>query len=151
MSRESLNEAGVLGLTAARLYQAVDLSKRTMAGRSIKAATAAIIAVDLADGIVARGLGVDGPKRRLLDSVVDSVIITAGLASTYRKIPKARPFIGLLAAREAFVASDWAIDLAKSRQPKKGDNFHKLPSLSIAAFGVAANHGSERAMRVTGG
>ena len=148
--RKSVKEGIVLGLTAARLLQGADLSRRVKKGKPIKAATAAIIAVDLLDGVLARKLDSDGPRRRIADSVVDSGIIAAALAAMHKKHPKARPFIGALAARELFVAGGWALDLAKSRQAKKGDVFHKLPPLTIAAFGVAAHHGSERTMKRTG-
>lgn len=147
---EKLKEPAVLTLTAARLGQAADLAVRVMKKKPLFSATAAICAVDLGDGILAQQLGVDGPRRRALDSIVDSVIIGAGLATTYKMRPKARPYITALAAREAFIASGWAADLRKTKQVKKGDDFHKLPSLSIAAFCLAANHGSDRAMQVTG-
>ena len=138
----------MLGLTVARAGQAVDLYKRVMDEKSVKAATAAIMAIDLFDGILARKLGVDGPKRRLSDSVMDSAIIAAGLASSYRKHPAARPYLGLLAAREAFVATGWITDLIRSNQPKKGDDYHKLASGSVAVACLAANHGGEKAMKV---
>lgn len=149
MSKQ-LKESAMLGLTAARLWQAVDLSKRILANRSTFGATAAICAVDLGDGILARKLSAEGPKRRALDSAVDATIITAGLLSTFKMRPKARPYIGTLIAREAFVGGGWALDLLATKQVKKGDDFHKLPSLSIAAFCLAANHGSERSMKITG-
>lgn len=148
--KESTKEKIFLGLTAARLFQGARYSKRVKDGKPIKAATAAIIAVDLLDGILARWAGADGPKRRAADSMVDSAIIGQSLLAGYQKHPKARPYIGALAAREIFVASGWALDLSKSRQVKKGDDFHKLASLAIAAFGVAAHHGSERMMKSAG-
>lgn len=73
-----------------------------------------------------------------------------GLAATHQKHPKARRYAGALAAREAFVGLGWAVDLASSKQVKKGDDWHKLPSLAVAAFGLAAHHGSERTMKHTG-
>jgi hypothetical protein len=86
--------------------------------------TAAIVAIDQADGMVSRKLGVDGPKRRALDSAVDAVIIGAGLG--------------------------WALDLAISKQVKQGDISYKLPHLTKAAYALAAHQGSNRAMKVTG-
>jgi hypothetical protein len=149
MKRE-YKEAAMLAVTTGRLWQAADYYKRVTSGRSVKLASALIVGIDVSDGVKSRQLGVDGPKRRALDSVVDSVIISAALTSIYKKHPEARPYVGMLALREAFVGSGWALDLQKSRQVKKGDKFHKLPSLSLAAFGLAAHHGSEKAMRVTG-
>jgi hypothetical protein len=73
------------------------------------------------------------------------------LYSTLRKKPETRPYLGLLAAREVFIGTGWAIDLAKSRQPKKGDKYHKLASGSVAMAGLTANNYSERAMKVTAG
>lgn len=148
--KQNLKEKTMLGVTAGRLWQAWDYAKKVKQDKSVLGATAAIVAVDQADGMVSRKLGVDGPKRRALDSVVDSVIIGAGLASVYKKNKKARPFVGALAVREAFVAAGWALDLAKSRQVKQGDISYKLPHLTKAAFALAANQGSDRAMRVTG-
>lgn len=148
--KEVLKEKAMLAATAGRLYQALDYSKRVKEGRPVKGLTAAIIGIDIADGIIARKLGLETPNRRVVDSVVDSAIITTGLWSTHKKYPNSRPFTIALAAREAFVGAGWALDLKSSKQVKKGDDFHKLPSLSIAAFCLAANHGSERAMKLTG-
>lgn len=147
--KKSTKENLVLGLTAARLLQAGDYSKRIRQNRPIRMATAAIMAVDLADGIIARWLGVDGPKRRLADSTVDSALIATGLYSTLRHRPETRPWLGLLAAREVFVGSGWVVDLMTSQQPKKGDNYHKLASASVAAASVAANHYGGRVMKST--
>lgn len=148
--KQNVKEGGMLAATAGRLYQAYDYAKKVKHGKSVLGATAAIIAVDQADGMVARKMGVDGPKRRALDSVVDAVIIGAGLASVYKKNKKARPYVGALAVREAFVATGWALDLAKSKQVKQGDISYKLPHLTKAAFCLAANQGSDKAMHVTG-
>lgn len=148
--KEKTKERLFAGLTAVRLAQGIDYARRVKAGKSIIGSTIGIVVVDLLDGIIARKLGVDGPARRGADSATDAGIIAAGLWSTYKKHPEARPYVGALAAREIFVASGWALDLAKSRQVKKGDDFHKLPSLSIAVLGLAAHHGSERTMRNTG-
>lgn len=148
--KESLKETVMLGATAARLHHVYDYTKRVKEGRSIKGLTAAIIGIDIGDGIIARRLGVEGPARRAADSMVDSAIIAAGLVSTYRDHPRSRKFTTALAAREVFVGAGWAIDLATSRRVKKGDDFHKLPSLSIAAFCLAANHYSDRAVKIAG-
>jgi hypothetical protein len=148
--KEKTKEKLFVGLTAARIAQGVDLARRIKAGKPIVGATAAILAVDLLDGILARWLGADGPTRRAVDSATDSGIIALAGVAAFQKHPKARPYLGVLAARELFVASGWAVDLATSRQVKKGDDFHKLPSLSIAAFGLAIHHGSERTMKNTG-
>ena len=84
----STKEKLFLGLTAARLIQGVDYYRRVKSGKSIKAATAAIIAVDLLDGIIARRVGVDGPARRAADSAVDGGIIALGLSATHQNILK---------------------------------------------------------------
>lgn len=145
-----MKESTILGLTAARLLQAADLSRRIETGKPTGLATLGIIGVDVGDGVVARAGGVDGPKRRVLDSLIDSAIIASALFSTYRKRPAARPYVAMLAAREVFVATGWGADLLKTRQVKKGDAFHKLSSLAIAAFGVAANRENEKVMKATG-
>jgi hypothetical protein len=145
-----MKEQMYLAATAARLGQAVRLSRRIADGKSIVGTVGAIMAVDLADGIGARRAGVDGPKRRALDSATDAAIIATGLVSLYKKKPEARPYVGALAIREAFVGLGWAIDLAKTRQVKKGDDLHKLASGSIAAFSIAATSNSKSALRVTG-
>ena len=96
--KKSTKENIVLGLTAARLLQANDYSKRIREGRPVRMATGLIMAVDIADGVIARLLDVDGPKRRLLDSTVDSVQIATGLYSTLKHKPETRPWLGLVAA-----------------------------------------------------
>jgi hypothetical protein len=148
--KEKTKERLFAGLTTIRLAQGIDYARRVKAGRSVVGATIGIIAVDLLDGIAARKLGVDGPARRAADSATDGGIIAAGLISTFQKHPEARGYAVALAAREIFVGAGWAIDLATSKKVKKGDDFHKLPSLAVAAFGLAAHHGSERTMRNTG-
>ncbi len=146
-----VKEVTILGLDCIlRLSQTMDLTRRIKRGKPTGLATLAIIGVDIGDGMAARRGGVDGPKRRVLDSVLDSAIITSALTATYRKRPAARPYIAMLAAREVFVASGWATDLLKTRQVKKGDVFHKLPSLAIAAFGVAANRDNKKVMKAAG-
>lgn len=133
-----------------RLWQAADLHKRVVEGRPIKAATLGIMFVDLGDGILARLLGIDGPRRRAMDSVADAAQIVAGMSATYRKNPVSRPYIGVLAAREAFVASGWMLDLAKTGQVKKSDDYHKAAPNPLVAFGYAANNFGEGATHVTG-
>jgi hypothetical protein len=146
MKKESL----YLAATAGRLLQARPLQKRISEGKSIQGTMAAIMAIDLGDGIGARRDGVDGPKRRALDSAVDSVLIATGLVSIWRKKPEARPYVAALAVREVFVGAGWAIDLATTKQVKKGDNLHKLASVSIAAFAMSATGESKTAMKITG-
>lgn len=93
--QESTKEKIFLGLTAARLAQGVDLSRRVKAGKPIKLATAGIMVFDLLDGILARCARVDSPKRRAADSMVDSAIIGSSGVVGYKKHPKARPYIGV--------------------------------------------------------
>lgn len=148
--KDKTKEILFAGLTVARLVQGGGYYKKVRDGKSVIGATAAILGVDLLDGIVARKFGADSPARRAADSATDAGIIAAALVATYRKHPEARQYTTALAAREVFVATGWALDLAKSRQVKKGDDFHKLPSLAVAAFGLAAHHGSEKVMKATG-
>jgi hypothetical protein len=103
MKKESLYLAATVG----RLVQARPLWKNIAEGKSIKRTVAAIMAIDLGDGIGARKAGVDGPKRRAMDSVVDSIFIATGLTALWRKSPEARPYVAALALREAFVGAGW--------------------------------------------
>ena len=148
--RQATKENLMLAATAGRLYHAWDYTKRVREGRSVSGLTLSVMGIDLADGIVARRIGVETPKRRVADSVVDSAIITTGLWVAHKTRPKSKPFIYALATREAFVATGWAYNLATTKQVKKGDDWHKLPSISIAAFCVAANQSSDRVMRLAG-
>jgi hypothetical protein len=150
MMKSNVKEAFFLGLTAARLADAADHYKRVKARKPIVATTARIFGADLLDGLLADIAGVDGPKRRALDSAADSAIIAAGLAALYKSRPNTRPIVAALTAREVFVASGWALDLATSNQVKKGDIFHRGSSFVIAMFGLAASHGSEKTMKRTG-
>jgi hypothetical protein len=146
MKKESL----YLAATAARLVQVRPLWQRIADGRPINKTVAAIMAIDVGDGYGARNAGADGPKRRAMDSIVDSVFIATGLAALWRKQPESRPYVAALAAREAFVGSGWAMDLSRSRQVKKGDTYHKLASATIAAFAVAATSESSKATKIFG-
>ena len=117
--KEKTKERLFVGLTAARLAQGIDLARRIKTGRPIVGATVAILAVDLLDSVLARWLGTDGPARRAADRATEAGIIVAGLYSTYKKHPKARPYVAALTAREAFVGAGWAIDLATSRKVRR--------------------------------
>jgi phosphatidylglycerophosphate synthase len=147
---EKIKESAFLALTAARLLQAPDYYKKAVSDKSVIGATMAILAIDMGDGILARRFGVEGPKRRLLDSAVDSTIIAAGLLSAYKMKPKTRLFAAALAAREVAVATGWTVDLLISKQAKKGDDYHRAASAAIAAFVLTANHGSEKVMNRVG-
>lgn len=148
--KESTKEKLAVASTFLRLAQGLDLARRVNKGKPVIAATLGVMAVDLLDGIILRRLGLDGPSRRAADSATDAGIIAMGLAATYKKHPQSRPYVASLAAREVVIGAGWAVDLARSRQVKKGDDFHKLPSIAIAAFCTAAHHGSDRSMRNTG-
>lgn len=134
----------MLGVTAARLLQGVGYSKKVIEGKPVLGSTLQIMGVDLADGIISRKLGVDGPKRRALDSAVDGAIIGGALLATLYKRKELRIYTTALLARELFVGAGWVADLKGSKQVKKGDDYHKLASISVAAYGLAANQGNRK-------
>ncbi len=140
-----------LGMTAARLCQAYSLYKRVKAQESTYGTVAGIIAVDLADGMIARRMGVDTPKRRMADAVVDRITTGAGFLAAAQEHPETRPIVGALAAREIVVGAGNAINLARNQETLKGGGAaHRLAGLSIAAFGLSLNMNSRRVTKYSG-
>ncbi|HVV66914.1 MAG TPA: CDP-alcohol phosphatidyltransferase family protein [Candidatus Saccharimonadales bacterium] len=145
-----MNKLLPYAIAAVRFDQARRLYNKIGSDEPIEGLGALICATDVGDGILMRALNADGPMRRVLDSVNDAVVLAAGFAALYQKNENARPYIKLLLAREAFVAGGYLMDLAHTRQVKKGDKFHKLASISIASFAITASHTNKPAMHITG-
>lgn len=146
-----VKEVLCLGMTAARLSQAYSLYKKVGAGESTYATIAGIIAVDLADGMVARSMGADTSRRRVADAVVDRITTGVGFLAAAKRYPAVRPVVTALATREVVVGAGNAINLIKRRETLKGGGTaHRLAGLSIAAFGVALNTKNDRAIKYTG-
>ena len=99
-----------LGMTAARLSQAYSLYKKVGAGESTYGTVAGIIAVDLADGMVARSMGVDTSRRRVADAVVDRITTGVGFLAAAKRYPTVRPIVVALATREVVVGAGNAIN-----------------------------------------
>lgn len=145
-----MKEALFTAITAGRLIPALMLSRRIESHQPIAGLMAGIVIADLLDGVEARQHDADGPVRRVADSLVDMVSIGLGMSALYRSNPTARPYILALAARETFVSVGNTINYAKTGEVLKGDNLHKLASLSIASYALAANRGNKTATHATG-
>jgi phosphatidylglycerophosphate synthase len=93
---------------------------------------------DLFDGIVARGEGADGPRRRALDTTVDRIAIDAGLVAA--AIAGAMPLLLLAGflARDLYCGGICALMMAERRVAIKSDAFYRGLSCGFAAWALAA-------------
>ncbi len=139
-----------LAATIARIPIANVLAKRIRNKTSINGPLSLFVITDIADGWVARKLDADTPIRRALDAIVDrSSVVMAG-SEMWRQNRTARPFLAMLAAREAFVTSANAYHLAKTGEVVHGTGAHKLSSLSVAAFALGSSTHDKLATVVSG-
>lgn len=140
----------MIGLTLSRLILAENMAKRVRERRGIALSLAAFIAVDIGDGVIARKLGADTPLRRFADAAVDRASVARVAVATMRTNAAAKPYIAGLAAREVVVGATNALHHFRTGEVVQGHGPHKLGSLSVALFGLAAASGNQVATRGTG-
>jgi phosphatidylglycerophosphate synthase len=97
----------------------------------------AIVGADVLDGVLARKLGVDTKRRRSLDAVVDRVCIHASFAVAVAIRPGFVWIYLPLLIRDASALSASGVLLHRRGLLLLGGHWHKLASLSCAAFGIA--------------
>jgi phosphatidylglycerophosphate synthase len=127
-----------LGFTLARLPLAERIANKIDAKKSIVGSLTMFILADIADGYIARQMNADGPARRAADAAVDRLSVLRAGISMYRANADARPFLAVLAVRDAGVSLINGMHYKKMGEVVHGANIHKLSSLSVAAFAVGA-------------
>ncbi|MDB5168921.1 MAG: hypothetical protein JWO41_277 [Candidatus Saccharibacteria bacterium] len=133
----SVKELAVLAATGSRLIIGGYMARNVLHHKPVLGSMAIFLLADHFDGVLARKMGVDTPKRRVIDAMVDRAAIAMNFAALAVVNEEARPFIGLLAAREAVVGmANWHV-LKETGAVVQGAGAQKLGSLSVALFGVA--------------
>lgn len=149
---EGLKEALCLGGTAARLYQAATLRRQIQAGEPTYRTIAEIVAVDVADGMVARALGVDTARRKMLDAAVDKATMATGFWEMAKKQPEQKPTVATLGAYVGAMSIGNAMHFIKNRETIKGGGMaHRLGGISTAGYALALNTNSQRLKKYSGG
>ena len=150
LQQENNESLLAVGLTLARLPLAMYMAKRIEDKKSITGALVAFVAADIADGVIARKLEADGPKRRTLDVIIDRVSVVVASTSMWKVNRFARPFLSVLAAKESAVSLVNTAHYKQTGEVVNGTGVHKLSSLSVAAFAVAASTHNKAATITTG-
>ena len=144
------NESLVNVLTLSRLGIAEIMARKITKQESIVVPMAAFVIADVLDGVIARKLDVDSPRRRFLDAAVDRLSVLRAASAMYDINPTSRPYLAALAAREAVVSAANLAHYAKSGEVVQGHGFHKLGTLSISAFALGAASGNENVTHALG-
>ena len=96
----------------------------------------AMIVADVLDGVIARQLGLDGVKRRLLDTAIDRFSVHSVYAAALWAHPH---YLGLywpLLGRDLLLIAGYFVFLRPQQQIVKGSIWHTLSSLSLAGLCV---------------
>jgi phosphatidylglycerophosphate synthase len=139
-----------IGITASRLIIADRIAKRIETKDRIFGLVAAFIVADIVDGVVSRKPGVDTPLRRFTDAFVDRASMMRASFAMAKANPASQPYLVALGVREAAVGLANATHFVKTGEVVQGHGLHKLDTLSIAAFGMAASSHSESATHTVG-
>lgn len=151
MSSGSISgEAIGVALTASRLGIAEHMARRIARHKPIASSMAVFVASDIMDGAILRKHDMDTPIRRVADGIVDNLSVGRVMIEITRNNPAARPYIGVLAVRAAFVGGLNALHLAETGEVTKGSSKQKLTNLGMAAFGIAAASGNKPLTHITG-
>lgn len=151
MYREEIgSEIAGVGVTALRYGIAEHVARRVESEEDITLGMATLVAADVLDGIVLRHLDLDTPVRRLADGVLDYLSIARVGGSIASKYPETRPYFGILAARTVLVGGLNAVHQYKTDEVTKSSKRHRLTTLSVAGFALAAVEGSSRATKIAG-
>ncbi len=138
VSIEGWKEASVTGFTLLRMGQSHIMARKVRQRKPIVKDMALFVAWDIADGVVARLLHADSPRRRVIDAVVDRIAVAENLFAISTTNKRTRPYTVLLAARELVVGIANARHYADTQEVVQGTGLHKLASLSLAGYGVVA-------------
>ncbi|HEX3432726.1 MAG TPA: CDP-alcohol phosphatidyltransferase family protein [Solirubrobacteraceae bacterium] len=151
LPRTITGEPGLIAVTILRLVLLVPL----IWGISHEPAVAAgalglIVAVDIVDGVVARGHRLDGTRRRLTDAAVDKLMIHAASLAVVLKSPDLLPIYLPLLARDVGVCSVSLWLILRYKAFVSGRPIHRLASVTYALLGAAALTGNAAATLITG-
>lgn len=143
-------EAIAISATLARLIITRRLVKDIKERKNLVVSMGVFLAADIADGVLARKLEVDTPLRRFTDAVVDRVsIFEAGYAMS-KVNPTSRPYFALLGVREMVATTANAVHYLRTGEAVQGEGLHKLGSMSVALFALAASTGDKQLTHITG-
>jgi phosphatidylglycerophosphate synthase len=118
--------------------------------RGVYAWVAAIVVADVLDGVVARQLGRDSRRRRIVDATLDRLTVHAAFVTALVTRPALVWLYVVLASRDVIALSASAWLLSRRRLLLLGGSWHKLASLSCAGFGVALVSGDRALSLATG-
>ena len=135
-----------LVLTAARYGMATRMARKVRNDEPIGADMVALIAADVADGVVFRRFDMDTPLRRVADGVVDHLSVARVAYETWQKSSTARSYIGVLAARAALVGGANLLQGEITR----GGTSQRATHLAAAAFALAAHSDNRDITHLTG-
>lgn len=144
--KEGIALAGTIGRLALvpELVNSIDQHSPTRTAAMV----GAVVAADVADGVIARKLGVDSNRRRIADAVTDRVTIWAAFGAAIQSDPEVLAWYAPLAVRGAVVAVGSNLSFWKRNKLVLGGHFHKLASLSQGALGVALVSGAKPSITV---
>jgi phosphatidylglycerophosphate synthase len=97
----------------------------------------AIVVADIFDGVLARRLSCDTNTRRSIDAVVDRICIHASFGVAVAIQPAYLAIYAPLLIRDVLALSASGVLLHRRKLLLMGGHWHKLSSLTCAAFGVA--------------
>lgn len=98
----------------------------------------AFMFADLFDGIVARGVNADGPRRRAWDSTIDRVAIDAGLIAATVSGALPLPLLVGFLARDLYCAGICALMMGERRVAIKADLLYQGLNCSLAGWALVA-------------
>lgn len=140
-----------IALTGARYLLAERVARKVRDDKPIALDMAVLIAADVFDGVLLRKFGLDTPKRRVVDGIVDHLSVARVMGELAKKNETARPYIGILAARAAVVGALNAEHWRRTGEVTKGGWNQKSTNLAMAAFGMIANKGNDTLTHIAGG
>ena len=143
-------EFAVIGLTLSRLLLAENIARRTRKEKRSLGRIGFFVLADITDGVLARRWGVDTPLRRATDAITDRTSAFIMAKAVFDMRPDTRTNLTILAGREILVDVANVVHLIKTGEVVQGHGIHKIGSLSVAIFGIAASTGSEVASRAVG-
>jgi phosphatidylglycerophosphate synthase len=97
---------------------------------------AAIVLTDIVDGILARAVNGDSGPRRVIDALVDRVLIITALLAYSAHSHACIVACCILIIKESTAAAANLSALIYTRSILVGDKWHRVASLSVALFGA---------------
>jgi phosphatidylglycerophosphate synthase len=129
----------LVALTASRIALIPVIAASFLVSPAVTAVSLLVFMfADLFDGVIARGEGADGPRRRALDTTVDRIAIDVGLVAA--TIAGAMPLLLLAGflARDLYCGGICTLMMAERRVAIKSDFFYRGLSCGFATWALAA-------------